>query len=648
MSIDIISRSSNHTSECGTLSAPHSEHDAFVGILLMLATLTIALNLAHFLKHKNFTYLGESAVYILLGLLVSAGWTSLSYDPHNTAIQLNSEFFSLVLLPPIIFEGGFNLQRKSFFNNIIPILSLALLGAFYSTFVTSVIMWGFSQLIYETGWTMIEALVFGSIISSTDPVTVLSLLPSSVDRRLYMLIFGESALNDAVAIILYRFFTGLQAEASDLGVFPFLVSVIASFGVFLGSFCVGIFCALVFAKITKHVWIEGYEGAIYEMVMLFVFAYSSYLLAEVLSLTGIISIFFCGIAMSHYAYSNLTDLTKRSMKVAIRMLCLMCEGFIFLYLGLGLLSFNIVYDPVFIFCAILAILVSRTHVFIICSLARFFPGQPPIPINQQTLIWFSGLRGAVAFALGVTFLDHPDFGSAIKGLIFGTTVIVVVTTVLVFGGLTPYMLRWLKIVDGEGNSGTDGHGEHRALPTAEAGAAGAASGAAAAAHGGHGGAGGHGGGGGGGHGGGGGGGHGGQEIGPGAEDAENVITEEDLEQPVFGFLYRFDAKYIRPHFSHQAKDHIQALEVIQRRESRRESVRASRTASVMDGLPRHSLHSLAGSFPHTHMAAGGIVASPLATATKKNDVIDEYDDKAKLINKTNTVDEIPLEAVNLN
>ena len=170
-------------------------------------------------------------------------------------------------------------------------------------------------MISDTNWTFIESLVFGALISSTDPVTVLSLLPSNVDKRLYMLIFGESALNDAVAIILYRFFTGLQGESGDLGPLPFLVSVLASFGVFLGSFCVGVVMAMIFAKITKHVWIEGYEGAIYEMVMLFVFAYSSYLLAEILSLTGIISIFFCGIAMAHYAYSNLTELTRRTMKV---------------------------------------------------------------------------------------------------------------------------------------------------------------------------------------------------------------------------------------------------------------------------------------------------------------------------------------------
>ena len=121
-------------------------------------------------------------------------------------------------------------------------------------------------------------------------------------------------------------------------------------------------------------------------------------------------------------------------------------------------------------------------------------------------MWFSGLRGAVAFALGVTFLEHPDFSEEIKGTIFGTTVMVVVLTILIFGGLTPYMLRWLNIIE-EVDGIVQFHANEEAIPIAE---------------------------------------HGGQsyntiehEL---KEDFQNHITEEDLQQPVFGWLYRFDSK----------------------------------------------------------------------------------------------------------
>jgi NhaP-type Na+/H+ or K+/H+ antiporter len=124
-----------------------------------------------------------------------------------------------------------------------------------------------------------------------------------------------------------------------------------------------------------------------------------------------------------------------------------CECFIFLYLGLGLLSFGekAVYDTLYILAACLSILISRTHVFIISFIANLFPSNPKIPFKHQLLMWFSGLRGAVAFALGVTFLELPTFSKSTKGIIFGTTVMVVVLTVLILGSLTPYMLIWLGI-----------------------------------------------------------------------------------------------------------------------------------------------------------------------------------------------------------
>lgn len=132
-----------------------------------------------------------------------------------------------------------------------------------------------------------------------------------------MLIFGESALNDAVAIILFRFFTGLVSEEDDQGnvsLAQFFQSIVESLWIFIGSSAIGITIALLFAKLTKHV--KPPEAPIFELSMFLVFAYSSYLLAEILEFTGIISIFFCGVAMAHYAYDNMSKVTLLSSKVS--------------------------------------------------------------------------------------------------------------------------------------------------------------------------------------------------------------------------------------------------------------------------------------------------------------------------------------------
>lgn len=103
-------------------------------------------------------------------------------------------------------------------------------------------------------------------------------------------------------------------SSNSAGAEPIILSVLASLGVFIGSFIVGVVLGLIFAKITKHVKMN--DSPIYETTMLFVFAYTSYLLADVLSLAGIISVFFCGITMAHYSYDNLDKETAVSLKVS--------------------------------------------------------------------------------------------------------------------------------------------------------------------------------------------------------------------------------------------------------------------------------------------------------------------------------------------
>lgn len=158
--------------------------------------------------------------------------------------------------------------------------------------------------------------MFGAIISSTDPISVLGMLPPSTDRNLYMLIFGESALNDAVAVILYRLFEHLvEEEKKSISTLQLFEAIGESLWIFIKSAGVGIIVALMFAKLTKHV--RPPEAPIFELLMFLVFPYCGYLLCEVVEGTGIIGIFFSGLTMAHYAYDNLSKITLLSAKVRL-------------------------------------------------------------------------------------------------------------------------------------------------------------------------------------------------------------------------------------------------------------------------------------------------------------------------------------------
>ncbi len=119
--------------------------------------------------------------------------------------MFNPELFFYVLLPPIIFNAGYGLKNKQFFRNITSILLFAFIGTTVATFVTgSLVFWYSEHIDTSTSLTLNDCLLFGALISATDPVTTLAVFHDlHVEPILYALVFGESVLNDAIAIVLY-------------------------------------------------------------------------------------------------------------------------------------------------------------------------------------------------------------------------------------------------------------------------------------------------------------------------------------------------------------------------------------------------------------------------------------------------------------
>ena len=130
-------------------------------------------------------------------------------DADNVIVQettFDPELFFNVLLPPIIFHAGYSMKKQFFFRNIGSILTFAFVGTILSTFAVAGIMYGVVLMFPHLQFlTFIDTLRFGALISATDPVTILAIFSDlNVDVNLYALVFGESVLNDAVAIVITR------------------------------------------------------------------------------------------------------------------------------------------------------------------------------------------------------------------------------------------------------------------------------------------------------------------------------------------------------------------------------------------------------------------------------------------------------------
>ncbi|KAI0632991.1 sodium/hydrogen exchanger [Trametes polyzona] len=362
-------------------------------------------------------------------------------------------FFNL-LLPPIILASGYELKQENFFRNFGSILVFAFFGTFISAVGVGVIVFIWSSLGLESlGFTLIECLTFGSTLSATDPVTILAIFNQyKVDPKLYTIIFGESLLNDAVSIVMYE--TLSQFHGSDFSVshiFHGIGIFLLSFG---GSMALGVVFGLAMSLVLKHSSLSLYPSI--ETCLVALSAYTCYFFSNGLSMSGIVSLLFCGITLKHYAYHTMSRRTQRATKYIFATLAQLSENFIFIYLGLSLFTsppssekVTSYFKPLFIMVTTVAVVFTRyAAVFPLSEAINFFhrhargQRQEELPHSYQMMLFWAGLRGAVGVALAAGF--KGDNAQSMRT----TVLVVVVLTVIVFGGTTARMLEVLGIRTG--------------------------------------------------------------------------------------------------------------------------------------------------------------------------------------------------------
>ncbi|XP_055501656.1 sodium/hydrogen exchanger 9-like isoform X2 [Leucoraja erinacea] len=363
-------------------------------------------------------------------------------------VTFDSEIFFNVLLPPIIFYAGYSLKKRQFFRNLGTILTYAFIGTAISCIAIGGLMYGFVLGMIELGqldkmdFYFTDCLFFGALISATDPVTVLAIFHElDVDPQLYTLLFGESVLNDAVAIVL-TYSISIYSPKDNPHMFDataFFTSVGNFAWIFAGSFAMGSAFGVVTALLTKFT--KLCEFPMLETGIFFLLSWSAFLSAEASGLTGIVAVLFCGITQAHYTYNNLSDEAKMRTKQLFEFMNFMAENFIFCYMGVALFTYqNHIFNALFIFGAFLAIFVGRACNIYPLTFLLNLRRKKRIPWNFQHMMMFSGLRGAIAFALAIR-----DTNSKPKQMMFTTTLMIVFFTVWVFGGGTTQMLTWLHI-----------------------------------------------------------------------------------------------------------------------------------------------------------------------------------------------------------
>ncbi|KAI8927559.1 Sodium/hydrogen exchanger family-domain-containing protein [Entophlyctis helioformis] len=452
------------------LPATQEEISASWAILILISILVTILLTSYVLQRRQIRFIHETVVSILLGSLVGAAIRFSPATGIQRMVTFDHRYFFNLLLPPIILHSGYDMKRRYFFKNFGSILIFAFIGTFVSTIIIGVLVYMFVLTgIHNLNMSFLDCFVFGAILSSTDPVTVLSIFNQlKVDPKLYAIIFGESLLNDSVAIVLFATLGKFQGK--PLTVESLLEGAASFFAVFSGSVLIGVIIALICALLLKHTHLHLYPSL--ESCLVLLIAYSSYLLSNAIQLSGIVSLLFCGIILKHYAYDNMSLRGRRTTKYMFRVLSQMSENFVFIYLGVTLFTkTDEVFYPALILFMLTIIMfaryVSTVPLAELINLVAYRWSKRPrlslsdvstavsdstavIPRNHQLMIWWAGLRGAIAFALAY------DVEGAAGPVIRTTTLVVCVVSVVLLGGTTKLAIERLGIRTGVKTKQRDG------------------------------------------------------------------------------------------------------------------------------------------------------------------------------------------------
>uniref|UniRef100_UPI00358FB626 sodium/hydrogen exchanger 8-like n=1 Tax=Myxine glutinosa TaxID=7769 RepID=UPI00358FB626 len=308
--------------------AQREEQSIGMTIFFILLILALCIVLVHLIIRFKFHILPESIAVVALGIVVG-GFIRLA-EKYKMASWKEEEMFRpnmffLVLLPPIIFESGYSLHKGNFFQNIGSITVFAVFGTAISAavFGGGIYMLGQADVVYKL--TVTDSFAFGSLISAVDPVATIAIFNAlNVDPVLNMLVFGESILNDAVAIVLTNTAEELSTQDSpsnDAGAMA--LHAFSNFlKMFFGSAVLGTAVAMVSALVLKFLDLRSTPSL--EFGIMIIFAYLPYCLAEGLKLSGIMAILFAGIVMSHYSHHNLSPITQINVQQTLRTVSFLC------------------------------------------------------------------------------------------------------------------------------------------------------------------------------------------------------------------------------------------------------------------------------------------------------------------------------------
>ena len=417
-----------------------------VMVIIILIFYTIA---APVFQKYNFHYLHESGICMIVGTIIAlmSKYLVNKDDPLSNFVTFNDEMFFNIVLPPIIFSAGYNLKKRAFFKYFFYIISFGIFGTVISFLTVSALIHFSNKLNFFNPFKLDSKLIllFSSVIASTDTVAAMTFIKEDQMPKLFSILFGEGVLNDAVCIVLYRILSNFDFEKSTFS-FWTILKIINSFLMMFFFSCFlgiggGLLCSFLL-KILKSVHLNRVQ----ETSLIIFFAFLTYLVSEMMHFSPIISLLFCGIFMSHYAFYNLSFQAREESSIASKILSNIAEGFVFTYLGLTSISISLnSFSFIFIFLVFIFVLVGRfVAVYGISFFLNLFKMNIfRFDVSERGITFFAGcIRGAIAFGLAISMPGESEEYLKNKKMLISSTLILVFITTILFGALMSPIVKF--------------------------------------------------------------------------------------------------------------------------------------------------------------------------------------------------------------
>ncbi|MFC3152886.1 cation:proton antiporter [Litoribrevibacter euphylliae] len=421
----------------------HYETGLLVLIFVILA-LFIGASVRHLLKGTQVPY---TVALLVIGLVLGLIHRTELFSIHvpmiaetlDLVVDISPHLILFVFLPTLIFESAFAMEVHLFRRMFVQIAVLAVPGLIVATMLTA----GLAQWAFPFDWSWALCLMFGALISATDPVAVVALLKEvSSRKRLETLIEGESLLNDGTAIVFFSLFYGWVLMGMDQDVNVFAVAAefswVVSAGLLIGLVVGG----------WSIIWLgRVFNDPMIEISLSIMVAYLVFLLAESIHVSGVVAVVTLALMYASIGRTRISPEVAGFLHHFWEMMAHIANTLIFLLVGV-LVAVRVPLTNLDLWQALIILYVG---IMAIRSFAvtLFMPilKRIGIGINREkaiVLVW-GGLRGAVSLALALTVAANDQIPKEIGDQVMFLCAGIVVLTILINGTTMGQVLHWLGL-----------------------------------------------------------------------------------------------------------------------------------------------------------------------------------------------------------